>query len=175
MEVGARLRESAGQAWVEEMAETTAFLGGVLAVIHPSTYETGMKCVEAIRNGDNVAKKEGMEDVMRTWSSPLTTVFLMSNRDTPLHRDTGATYTCMDLVVSVGSYKSGEFQVPGLGLDLWYRPGTVIGLLGRIVRHRAVAFGGRLCFAQYLRETVLESLGIAEPEWINIRDLQDAS
>lgn len=175
MEVGARLRESAGQAWVKAMAGSTAFLGGVLAVIHPSTYNTGMKCVEAIRTADDVAKREGMEDVMRTWSSPLTTVSLMSNRDTPLHRDTGATYTCMDLVVSVGNYISGEFQVPGLGLDLWYRPGTVIGLLGRIVRHGAVAFGGRLCFAQYLRETVLDSLGITQPEWINIRDLEEAS
>lgn len=95
----------------------------------------------------------------------------MSNRDSPLHRDTGAAYTCMDLLVSVGQYTNGEFQVPGLGLNLWYRPGTVIGLLGRIVRHGAKANGGRLCFAQYLRETVLDAMDINYPDWVNIQDL----
>ena len=77
----------------------------------------------------------------------------------------------MDLLVSVGSYRDSEFHIPGLGLKLWYRPGMVIGLLGRVVRHGAVAFGGRLCFAQYLSENVLNKLQIPHPKWIYIQDI----
>lgn len=110
---------------------------------------------------------------MKIWSSPFTSMSLMSNRDSPQHRDTGATHTCMDWLVSVGTYRSGRFGIPGLGLSLWYRPGTTIGLLGRVVRHGVVAFGGRLCFAQYLCESVLQTLGIAEPGWVNIHNLTD--
>jgi len=171
MEVGAELRKEAGPKWVRLMERTTAFLGAVLAAAHPATFDTGMKCVQAIGTGKKVAKTENLEELMDIWSSPFTTMSLMSNRDSPQHRDTGATHTCMDWLVSVGTYKSGHFQLPGLGLTLWYRPGTVIGLLGRVVRHGAVAFGGRLCFAQYLRESVLKTLGIAEPDWVNIADL----
>jgi hypothetical protein len=108
---------------------------------------------------------------MEMWSSPFTTISLMSNRDAPPHRDVGATYTCMDLLVSVGNYTGGEFKVSGLGLTFWYRPGTVIGLLGRVVRHEAAAVGGRLCFAQYLRETVLDTLLVPRPDWVKIQDL----
>ena len=171
LEVGAELRTAAGLKWVQSMERTTAFLGAVLAVAHPATFQTGMDCVKAIGESGEVAKAENLEDLMEAWSSPFTTTSLMSNRDSPLHRDVGASPTCMDLLVSVGTYTSGEFFVPGLGLKLWYRPGTVIGLLGRVVRHGAVAFGGRLCFAQYLRESVIEELHIPHPDWVYIHDL----
>jgi hypothetical protein len=171
LEVGAELRRASGLAWVQSMERTTAFLGAVLAVAHPATFQTGMECVKAIGNSKKVAKTETLKDLMGVWSSPFTTTSLMSNRDSPLHRDVGASPTCMDLLVSVGSYPSGEFHVPGLGLRLWYRPGTVIGLLGRMVRHGAVAFGGRLCFAQYLRERVLQALEIPAPDWVYIQDI----
>jgi hypothetical protein len=157
------------------MERSTAFLGAVLAVAHPATFKTGMKCVKAISESRQVAKTDQLEDLIGVWSSPYTTTSLMSNRDSPLHRDVGATPTCMDLLVSVGTYTSGEFQVSGLGLRLWYRPGTAIGLLGRVVRHGAVAFGGRLCFAQYLRESVLEALQIPTPDWVYIQDLLDTN
>jgi len=71
----------------------------------------------------------------------------------------------------VGKYRAAEFAVPGLGLRLWYRPGTVISLLGRVVRHGAAAFGGRLCFAQYLRENVINELQIPHPDWVYIQDI----
>lgn len=171
LEVGAELRRAAGLAWVQSMERSTAFLGAVLAVAHPETFETGMNCVKAIGESKNITKTENLEDLMAVWSTPYTTTSLMSNRDSPLHRDVGASPTCMDLLVSVGTYTSGEFHVPGLGLRLWYRPGTVIGLLGRAIRHGAMAFGGRLVFAQYLRETVLEALEIPAPDWVYIQDL----
>jgi len=171
MEVGAELRRASGLAWVQSMERTSAFLGAVLAVAHPSTFQTGMSCVKSIGEGNKIAKAENIKDLLAVWSSPMTTVSLMSNRDSLLHRDVGASHSCMDLLVSVGTYTSGEFHVPGLGLQLWYRPGTVIGLLGRVVRHGAVAFGGRLCFAQYLRESVLDELQIPYPDWVYIQDL----
>lgn len=171
MEVGAELRKPAAPEWVRATERISAFLGAVLAVAHPATYDIGMKCLKEIGQSKQVAKTENLEELMQIWSSPYTTISLMSNRDTPAHRDVGASYTCMDLVVSVGTYTTGEFKVPGLGMTFWYRPGTVIGLLGRVVRHEAAAIGGRLCFAQYLRETVLHSLQLPSPDWVKIQDL----
>jgi hypothetical protein len=172
MEVAAELRKPAAPKWVSALEETTAFLGAVLGVMHPSTFQTGMNCVRAIGESDKVAKREGLDHLMSVWTSPYTTVSLINNRDTPLHRDNGGSYTVMDLLVSVGTYVTGEFNVPGLGFTFWYTPGTVIGLLGRIVRHGAAASGERLCFAQYLRENVLDDLGLSDPAWVNIDDLE---
>ena len=96
MEVAAELRKEAAPKWVKSMERTTAFLGGVLAAAHPATFATGMKCVEAIGTGKKVAKTENLEELMEIWSSPFTTMSLMSNRDSPQHRDTSATHICMD-------------------------------------------------------------------------------
>jgi hypothetical protein len=172
MEVAAELRKPAAPKWVSALEGTTSFLGAVLGVMHPSTFQTGMNCVRAIVASNNVAKREGLEQLMNEWTSPYTTISLINNRDTPLHRDNGGSYTVMDLLVSVGTYSTGEFTVPGLGFTFWYTPGTVIGLLGRIVQHGAAASGERLCYAQYLRENVLDDLGLSEPEWVNIDELE---
>ena len=171
MEVGAELRRPSGLAWVRAMERSTAFLGAVLAVAHPATYRTGMECVNTIGNSKRVAKSENLQELMEVWSSPFTTTSLMSNRDTLLHRDVGGSAKYMDFLVSVGTYTSGEFKAPGLGLRFWYRPGTVVGLLGRVVRHGAAAYGGRLCLAQYLRESVIEDLEIPAPDWVYLQDL----
>ena len=70
IEVAAELRKSAAPAWVSEMSETSAFLGSLLSVINPAEYETGVACIKAIANGDRVAKKENLDDLMEIWTSP---------------------------------------------------------------------------------------------------------
>jgi len=172
IEVAAELRKSAAPAWVSEMGETSAFLGGLLRVINPAEFETGIACIKAIVKGDQVAKKENLDDLGRIWTSPYPTVSLMSNRNSPIHRDTGGDYSSMDMLVSVGPYEKAVFNVPGLGLKFWYDTGTVIGLLGRILQHGAECTGDRLCWAQYLKENVLDSLGIPPPKWVHIQDLE---
>jgi hypothetical protein len=172
MEVGALLRKG-GQGWVMAMEETMAFLGAVLGVIHPGTFAAGKQCINAIRDSDRVAKRENLEELLRYWASPFLSGSLISNRDSGLHWDTGGNYPAMDLLVSVGPYANGSFTVPGLGYELWYGRGTVIGLLGRILHHGATASGEQLCFAQYMWENVFETLNVAEPGWVRIQDLEE--
>jgi hypothetical protein len=83
------------------MERSTAFLGAVLAVAHPATFKMGMKCVKTIGESKEVTKTENLEALMGVGSSPFTTTSIISNRDSPLHRDVGASPTCMDLLVSV--------------------------------------------------------------------------
>ena len=171
MEVSAEMRKPAAQKWIRVMEETMALLGGVLAVINPATFNAGITCVKAMSESDSIAKAEHFGDILETWTSPYTAISLMSNRDTPLHRDNGGGYSYMDMLLSVSEYTHGEFHAPGLGKTYWYVPGTVIGICGRVVRHGAAASGERLCIAQYLRSNVMRSLGIPNPEWVNVIDL----
>jgi hypothetical protein len=158
------------------MEDTAALLGAVLAVMNPSMFEAGMNCMTRIANNpEKISKREHLAELLEVWTSPLTASSLMNNRNSPLHRDTGGGNAYMDLLVSVGDYVNGRFNVPGLVGDLWYCPGTVIGLCGRVVRHGASAVGERFCYAQYLRETVLRFWGVPDPDWVNIYDIVTAS
>ena len=152
------------------MKETFALVGGVLAVINPAQYNAGIACIEALlEQPEKVAKREFLAELLNIWTMPYNAMSLMSNQNSPLHWDNGGAYTSMDLLLSVRDYANGRFFAPGLSFEFWYRPGTVIVLVGRVLRHGATAEGERFCVALYMRESVLKDLGIPEPEWMRIR------
>jgi hypothetical protein len=173
--VAAVLRKGPAKDWIRVVQESTALIGGAISIMHTTTYQAGIQSILAIRDHpERIAKSENLDSLLKDWTSPLTTASLINNRDSPEHRDTRATYCSMDVLASTGKYENGKFTVPGLGLTFWYRPGTVIGLLGRIVRHGATAEGERMVYTQYLRETVLETLGVPEPGHVNISQFLDS-
>src|SRR3977135_2024079 len=165
MEVAAVLRNPLAREWVQQTEETCSFLGGILSIINPAQYNAGIAYIEAIgRTPERVAKRDHLEHLLNGWTSPYAACSLMNNRDSPLHRDNGGGYSSMDLLTSVGEYTDGRFFLPGLGVELWYASGSVVGIAGRVLRHGAKSNGERLCIAQYLRENVLDALDICEPE-----------
>lgn len=172
MEVAAELRKPAASAWVSAMEETNTLLGAVLGVIHPPTFNAGVNCIRNIEQSPEIAKRENLDDLLQVWTSPCVGVSVINNRNTPLHRDNGASYGSMDILSSVGHFYDARFMVPSLGYEFLFSSGTVFGLLGRIVPHAAEATGERLCVAQYLRENIFSTLGVEEPEWINIADFE---
>jgi hypothetical protein len=161
MEVSAELRkpESEAHHWMKAMEDTTTFLGAILSVINPAVYETGSRFIQEIeRHPYRVAKREKLGSLLASWTSPYTSASLMSNRDSPLHRDSSGEYSTMDLLLLVGHYSNGRFHVPGLGCDFMYTLGTVIRVVGRVLMHGATASGERVCYAQWNKRNVLASL-----------------
>jgi len=171
MEVAAELRTPEGQRWIAEMVQVNVLLGAIVKVIHPTTFATGAECVKAIGRSNKIEKAGNLKDLMKVWTSPFPAASVINNRDTPLHRDNGATFESMDFLTSVGPFEYAKFMTPSLGCEFLFRSGTVIGLLGRIVPHAAEAVGERLCYAQYLREIILAPLNVEGPKWVNISDI----
>jgi hypothetical protein len=171
MEVAAELRKPVARQWLATMEETNIFLGGVIGLIHPTTFKTGASCIWAIASNGQIQKAENLPELMKIWTSPCTAASVINNRNTPIHRDNGATYGSMDFLTSVGPFSIARFMVPTLGYEFYFKSGTCIGLLGRIVPHAAEAAGERLCYAQYLRENILTTLGVDGPALVNINDL----
>lgn len=167
-----RNAESNGHQWVKAMADTLMLLGAVVSIINPGVYETGTHFIQKLKENPHcVAKNENLAALLDSWTSPYTSASLISNRDSPLHRDNSGGYSTMDLLLSIGNYSHGRFHVPGLGYDFMYTPGTVIGIVGRVLMHGATSAGDRLCFAQWNKQNVLDSLGIDATKWVNIDDL----
>ena len=163
----------AGLQWIESMQVSSALLGALVAVMNPEVYNTGVRCIQAFNDDpDMVAKSGQLQELLEVWSSPYPVVSLISNQDSPLHRDNGGDYSSMDLLASVGDYVNGRFNVPGLGPDLLYSSGTVIGVASWVVHHRATARGQQLCLAMWLQQNVLASSNIPAPDWVQIQDLE---
>ena len=110
--------------------------------------------MEALRAQDE------FHEVMEMWSSGFSGVQAISNRECPWHRDNKFQSEWYDLLTTIGPYNMAICDIPGVGMQFEYLSGTVIGLGGRILRHRvSAADSERICLAYYMREAVLQRLG----------------
>jgi len=55
-----------------------------------------------------------------------------------------------------------------LDLDLKYLPGTIVAFNERFLRHEVVEWkgGDRVCYAHWVRPTLLRALSIDLPPWV---------
>lgn len=168
MEVSAALRTDRGLRWLQEIKESSALIGAVLAIIHPALYEAGIQALRTIAANPEIVEKGGkLPDVLAAWSSPFSGLSVINNRQTPVHRDNGGPYYSMDLLATLGPYVGGTMELPGLGCRVKYDSGTLVALCGRVLPHGATAQGQRACFAYYMRESVMRTLLNKEPTWVS--------
>jgi hypothetical protein len=151
------------------MQESNAILGGLLNVMHPELYRQARDGLirlsehpNSIRNGE----QELLLAALRTWTNPFSALQVILNRETPLHRDVRGRKNWYDMLVTLGNYTNGRFELPGIGLRLNYPPGTVIGICSMALMHGAGKVNGdRICLAYFMRNKVLERLGICAGNW----------
>ena len=139
----------AGREWLSDMTESSTLLSSIVRVIHPELYAMGIETM----------KKMGMmvdpPAVLRLWYSIFNGVQVISNRETPVHRDHNSRWEWYDLLATLGPYQGAILELPGVGLRFSYESGTVLGICGRLLRHGvSEAVGERFCLAYFMRENV---------------------
>jgi hypothetical protein len=149
-----------GAGWLKAMAESSTLLSSILRVIHPELFFMGLEAM----------KKMGLEadppEVLKLWYSLFNGVQIISNRETPVHRDHNSRWEWYDLLTTVGPYKNAILVFPGLGLTFQYNSGTVLGICGRLIRHGvSEAEGERICVAYFMRENVQKRLETSFAGW----------
>jgi len=107
-------------------------------------------------------------DLVGIWSSVFNGCQVLSNRETPIHRDNNSRVEWYDLLCSVGPYHGARFEMPTVGLQFSYDTGVVMALCGKVLRHGVSPTPGeRICIAYYMRENVQARLGSTYAGWCN--------
>ncbi|EGO04364.1 hypothetical protein SERLA73DRAFT_44664, partial [Serpula lacrymans var. lacrymans S7.3] len=85
------------------------------------------------------------------WPSVYSGIQVIVNRETPSHSDKGGCPSSLDTLVSLGTNQNAILQLDNLKAELEYRPETMIGIMGRVLRHTVPASswgsGERICIA----------------------------
>ncbi|KAF9552133.1 hypothetical protein CPC08DRAFT_592016, partial [Agrocybe pediades] len=169
MEVSKALRKEENISWLETNINRFALFGAVLSVTQPDLYFAGCQTLEAINKASHtINHAEYLPAILSIWASPYTVINVISNRETPVHHDNGSGYSCLDTLLALGTYSSGVFHLPSLGMQLAYLPRTVIYMASRVLPHAASCDGNQACVAFYMRQNVMNALDITCPEWGNI-------
>ncbi|KAF8226349.1 hypothetical protein L208DRAFT_1302482, partial [Tricholoma matsutake] len=159
------------QTWLEDIAESLALMGAFLNVAHPELYAAGRKAfLKLIEKPDMV--KDGEEHavlaLLQFWTIPFSGYSLISDGCIPFHRDNNSQGSWFNFLTTIGEYESGSRLIlKNLQMELKYNSGTMVALLGKLVRHGTTEFRGNwICIAQYMRDNVLNQFGIQSPQWM---------
>ena len=123
---------------------------------HPDLHLTAAKGLEVLR------QQRGINDLSNHWTSIFTGINVISNRRTINHRDRFGHLPWYDLLLSVGTYKRAKLVLHDLQAQFAYNPGTVVLLCGKLLYHEVPFWGAgdRVCYAHFMREEVLNCLGV---------------
>jgi hypothetical protein len=165
----ANFRSPAALEWLDAVSESNAIFSAILAVIHPKLYDAGRQTIKRLRDTPGVDP----QDVLSRWASAFSGVAVISNRLTPAHRDAGSRFNWYDILVTLGSYRNCNLKLPGLGISLEYGPGTVVGILGKVLEHEVPgAEGDRVCYAYFMKNNVHEWAKVPASDWMHAKDYE---
>ena len=158
--------EPAALDWLDTISESNAILSAILAVIHPKLYDAGWKTTRCLRETPETCPR----DVLIRWASVFSGVAVISNRSTSPHRDGSSRSNWYDILATLGSYRGGTLELLGLGISLEYGPGTVVGVLGKVLEHAVPSFeGDRVCYAYFMRDNVHEWAKVPCSDWMKTK------
>ena len=134
--------------------ESGGLIDGILAVISPELYASAQELMVKLCTAHPPSIF-----LMQSWPSCFTSIEVISNRQTPWHRDLSSMPGWLDLLLSLGSYgENAVLEVPSLGISLPYDSGSVVPIMTKLLLHRVPRVAGdRLCYAFYLKKAVFES------------------
>jgi hypothetical protein len=159
-------RSAAALEWLHAISESNAILSAILSVIHPDLYDAGLQTIQRLIGTPQVDR----QDVLRHWASAFSGVAVISNRRTPIHRDTGSRFNWYDLLVTLGRYQNCNLELPSLGISLDYGPGTVVGISGMVLEHEVPEVeGDRVCYAYFMRDNVHEWAKVPGSSWMDTK------
>lgn len=177
LEASANLKKNTSpdcRRWLEEMSETSALFSAMLRIMHPDQYAAGREAVEELfTSPEKLADPEDTISLLPLWSSVFNGVSIISNRESPPHRDSKTRFEWFDILTTNGNYSDGWLNLPGLQLKLAYNPGTVVAFSGKLLLHEVKAVeGDRVCLAYYMRDCIHKFLGVGPAGWRKWDDIK---
>lgn len=76
-----RAEAKGGRKWLASMQESSALMNSVLSVIHPKLFWAGLQTMKRI------GAENQFREIVALWESVFNGMQVLSNRETPLHRD----------------------------------------------------------------------------------------
>ena len=155
------MKHRTGVAWAQAMRESGALCSAILRVAHPHLYDAGREAL--IR----ASKVPAVDRALQTWPSIFHVVQVISNRQTPFHRDTSGQATWMELLISFGSYRRAFLVLRNLGFQVEYGPGTAGVVCSYLVHHGvAEVEPDRICYAWFMSDALHTNHGVNAVPWM---------
>ncbi|KAI6010803.1 hypothetical protein F5J12DRAFT_781786 [Pisolithus orientalis] len=132
LRISADLQMDAGHEWSQWSYLPAAILSSALLIMHPGLYDTGKQAMQSLDTWSNQHNQD-MQDALQHWLLVFTNVSIISNWTTPFFQDPHPQSNWYDMLVMVGNYEDCVLDIPMLGLQFLYIPGSVVAFSGQLL------------------------------------------
>ena len=161
-----KFRTRDARAWAVAIRESGALLSAILKIAHPGLYRAGRESLIAM------SESPAISAALATWPAVFNSVQIISNRETPFHRDNTGEATWLDLLMTLGDYGEATIVLRNLGVQVAYTPGTVVLLSGYLVHHGVANVPpDRICYSWFMTHATHANHGVEEVSWMNANDV----
>ncbi|KAI6000138.1 hypothetical protein F5J12DRAFT_784451 [Pisolithus orientalis] len=123
LRASADLQMDASHEWSQQSYLLAAILSSALSIMHPGLYDAGRQAMQSLDTWSSQHNQD-MHDALQHW---------------PLDPHSWSDW--YDMLVTVGSYEDCVLDIPMLGLQFLYNPGTVVAFSSRLLRHGGYPMG----------------------------------
>ena len=155
------------------MVELTSIILGALSIMHPQLYEDGMRGISLLEDWSST-NDLGMNRALSLWPSAFTNILVIVNWCTPLHCDPQSHVSWYDIIVNVAEYTDCIMAIPTFGIELEYKPRTVVAFSRRLLRHGVNAVEGNwYCLTYYMRDNIHHWANVPRcADWMRIDSVE---
>ncbi|KAK7676689.1 hypothetical protein QCA50_020049 [Cerrena zonata] len=154
------LKRSEGHEFLSVARDPFAVVSGILAITHPRQYKMAKEMKERIiASGD-------CKEALERWPMVFTAISVISNRESPFHRDLHESWKWFDFLLSFGPYDHAPLYLANLGIRVNNPPGTICIFGGRALWHGVRRVSPRVTLALYMRKNIQKELGIQSAPWM---------
>lgn len=115
--------------------------------------------------------RKGCSETISRWPSVQTAISIISNRETPFHRDEKSRMQWYDMLTSIGTYSKAPLYLSPLNMRFDNLPGSVCAFSGMALRHGVRrCTGSRISIASYLRDDVREGEKVIAADWMTQKE-----
>ncbi|KAG1811105.1 uncharacterized protein BJ212DRAFT_1302027 [Suillus subaureus] len=143
LEVSASLKGASSKKILKAIVRPAAIATAALRVMHPEQYWAGLQGFSSFGEKAESKELQKMSETLQYWASMFNSLSIISNRETPNHRDHLSIPECFDILTTMGNYSNAQMSMPSLQLEF------------RIVRHGVHAVeGDQIAWAWYIRDSI---------------------
>ncbi|KIO02016.1 hypothetical protein M404DRAFT_74804, partial [Pisolithus tinctorius Marx 270] len=100
------------------------------------------------------------------WPMVYTNISMIANRSAPLHHNPQSCANWYNMLISVGNYSECILDIPSLGLQFDYQPGTVVAFSSWRLQHGVNDVSSNCCsLAFYMWDNIHNWLGVPRSNW----------
>ncbi|KAG1733104.1 hypothetical protein EDB19DRAFT_1911684 [Suillus lakei] len=110
LEVSASLKGPSSENVLKAIARPAAIATAALRVMHPEQYWAGLRAFASLREKAESKELPKMSETLQYWASVFNTLSVISNQETPNHRDHLSIAECFNILTTVGNYSNARMK-----------------------------------------------------------------